>query len=304
MASERIFDTRRFRVARLVSGLTQGQLGAAVGVNDRTVSRWEKELTTPPPEKLAKLASALGQSIDELFPRQSLPTLAGLRCDAGLTQQDTAAIIGTRSEISVRRAEGGKRRLAVEYVPPLAKAYGVTPARLLAAQERSFGNDVPEPKPAVRQDRPTLPAAEATSGIANRIAFLLAGEETTDSALAAQGNTRAGRQVLTPEVVSALRSGVQTSASDEVLEVLALALDAPPLFLSSDDEEVHRIVSVARLLRRGVTGMAARGDGDPLTAQVLDFINETVEAIQSDLPGARARERRQSKGHHRTTSTN
>ncbi|MEU6210829.1 helix-turn-helix transcriptional regulator [Streptomyces sp. NPDC047023] len=287
MSPERRFDPRRFRAARVMADLTQGQLGAAVGVNDRTVSRWEKELTTPPPEKLPKLASVLGRPLDELFPRTGLPTLAGLRCDAGLTQQDTAAIIGTRSEISVRRAEGGKRRLAAEYVPLLAKAYGVTPAQFLAAQERSFGNDTPEPRAVVRQDRSSSVAAASrptATAIADRIALLLAGEETPDADLAERGNTKVGRQVLTPETVKALRTGVQTSAPDEVLEALALALDAPPLFLSSDDEEMQRIVSGARLLQRGVTGMAARGDGDPLTAQVLDFISETVESIQSGLP--------------------
>ncbi|KAB7839487.1 helix-turn-helix domain-containing protein [Streptomyces mobaraensis] len=291
MSPERTFDARKFRAARRAADRTQAQVGNAVGVNEAAVAKWEREMTTPPSEKLAALAAYLGAPIDKLFPRTGPATLADLRRDAGLTQQDAARVIGTRSSVPVRKAEGGKRRLADVYVPLLASAYGVTIAQLLAAQERSFRVDVPDP--GASGDRPgTVAAPEAPAinprSLAERIAFLLESSDarldTTDAGLAVRGNMKVGRQVLTADLVAAMRSGNHAGGASEALEALAMALDAPPAFLTSDDESVHRVVSAARLLTSGVSGMAARGDGEALTPQMLDFINDTVAKIQSGLP--------------------
>ncbi|MEV7611823.1 helix-turn-helix transcriptional regulator [Streptomyces sp. NPDC089799] len=292
--SHRRFDGGLVRRARRIADLTQAELAARLGVSEAAAANWEAARSRPGPEKLPAIARELGVDLDELFPRDGLRDLGDVRCDAGLSQKEAAKALGTRSESAVRKAESGKRRLADAYVPGLAEVYGVTVAALLAAQERSFGHAVAEPGAPRSEPAPTptppeggRPAGTAM-GIAERIAFLIErsdpGRDTSDAALALRGNTRIGRPVLTAGLVAELRSGARTGASEEEFEALTLALDAPPLFLSGEDEEVDRIVSAARLLTSGFTGMAARGDGGRLTPQLLDFINETVARIQSGLP--------------------
>ncbi|MFG2292684.1 helix-turn-helix domain-containing protein [Streptomyces sp. NPDC048603] len=288
----RRFDGGLVRRARRAADLTQAELAGRLGVSEAAAANWEAGRSRPGPEKFPAIARELAVDMDELFPREGLRDLGDVRCDAGLSQKEAAKALGTRSESAVRKAESGKRRLADAYVPLLAEAYGVTVAALLAAQERSFGHEVAEP--GARRAGPGAPApagerpAVTPMSIAERIAFLLERSapdaDTSDEALALRGNTALGRPVLTAGLVAALRSGARTTASEEEFEALTAALDAPPFFLSSEDEEVHRIVGAARLLTSGFTGMAARGDGDRLTPQLLDFINETVARIRSGLP--------------------
>lgn len=49
------------------NGLSQEQLGEKAGVTRQTISNWELEETTPNPEQLKLLSSALNISIDELL---------------------------------------------------------------------------------------------------------------------------------------------------------------------------------------------------------------------------------------------
>ncbi|WP_328335924.1 MULTISPECIES: helix-turn-helix transcriptional regulator [unclassified Streptomyces] len=141
----RVFDGRRFRAVRRAADLTQAAIAQEVGVLEPAVTRWESGDTTPPPERLPRLAQIVGQPLDGLFPRVGLPDLVDLRTDAGYSQKDTSAITKTLSPSPVRKAEGGKRRLSKSLVPLLAEAYGTSTAELLAAQERSFGILVPQP---------------------------------------------------------------------------------------------------------------------------------------------------------------
>lgn len=47
-------------------GLTQGELGAMVGVTRNTINRWETGDNQPPPPKRRLLATALDITVDEL----------------------------------------------------------------------------------------------------------------------------------------------------------------------------------------------------------------------------------------------
>ena len=47
--------------------LTQEQLGEAVGVTSRTVSKWEVGLSSPGVDLIPSISSALGISLDQLF---------------------------------------------------------------------------------------------------------------------------------------------------------------------------------------------------------------------------------------------
>ena len=53
--------------ARMAAGMTQGQLAEAIGCTQKDVSRWERGTHAPRVETLAKMAEALGCSIDNLI---------------------------------------------------------------------------------------------------------------------------------------------------------------------------------------------------------------------------------------------
>lgn len=58
-----------FKNLRLKSGMTQAELGDALGVSDKTVSKWENGAFQPPLEKLVAVADIFGVTIDSLFDR-------------------------------------------------------------------------------------------------------------------------------------------------------------------------------------------------------------------------------------------
>ncbi|MFD9304472.1 helix-turn-helix domain-containing protein [Streptomyces sp. NPDC060048] len=283
-------DGPLLRRVRRAADLTQRDVAERLGVTVPAVVGWESGKSQPDGEKLPALARAVAMDLDELFPRTSPPDLADLRCDAGYCQYQTAGITGTRSAGPVANAERGKRRLSERFVPLLADAYGVSGAELLAAQDRSFEagrQDGSPPAPAQRHvpdaPAPVPPPAPARlpRSLAEKIGYLL--EETyaaphpSDAEIAAHANLKAGAEVLTEAMVRGLRTGETRTVSDGVLEALAAALAVPPLFFRSDDAEVHRIISGMRLVRGGLAGIAARGGGAGLPAELLDFIGDVVD---------------------------
>ncbi|MCX4826678.1 helix-turn-helix domain-containing protein [Streptomyces sp. NBC_01142] len=278
---ERVFNALKFREAIKASGLTQAQVGAdPVNLGESVISRYSTGGVTPPPEKLAALAERVGLPLDVLAPRRGLPDLKDLRCDAGLKQADTAQYTKSRSAMPVRAAENGMRRLKEEFEAPLAEAYGVSVPELKAAQERSFGNEVP----AVR--RPAVPRAVAPGTpqtVAEKITYLLEKtyaehERPSDAELAGRGNMKTGRPILDEALVHALRTGVQSTDNEAVLAALAAALDAPLVFFTSDSpEEAARIVAGIRTVQSGVK--AARHGSGPLPPEWLDFIADQMRQI-------------------------
>ncbi len=286
----RLFDSRRLRVLRRGKDLTQKQVGTHLGVSDAAVARWEKGQDFPPGEKLPALAQLLGRPLDELFPRKGLPDLADLRCDAGYNQRQASEIIGT-SRVPLSNAERGKRRLDPAYVQPLAQAYGVGSEDLLAAQERSFGNQEPQPLPEPRPIPQTL---------ADKITYLL--EHTfpdrqapTDGEMARVINAKAGRPLVTDQDVRALRTDGETSVNPEdpaVLEGLAQVFSVSHLFFQPNEAVARQVTEAIRFLasiQRGtILGLGARGnDGGGLPADMIARINDLVADIQrGKIPGA------------------
>ena len=57
----------RLRAARIAAGMTQEQLGFALGVTKSSVSAWENDRETPGFRLLPALRTALGCSLDELI---------------------------------------------------------------------------------------------------------------------------------------------------------------------------------------------------------------------------------------------
>lgn len=55
------------RTLRVEKGMTQLDLARRMGVTDKAVSKWERDLSIPDVASLPKLAEELGISVDELL---------------------------------------------------------------------------------------------------------------------------------------------------------------------------------------------------------------------------------------------
>ncbi|MBK3534756.1 helix-turn-helix domain-containing protein [Streptomyces sp. MBT56] len=282
----RQFDGSRVRAVRRGKDLGQKELAAEVGVSGPTVARWESGQDFPKGEKLPAIAAALSQPLDALFPHDGPPDLQLLRCDAGLSVAQAAAILGT-SRVPVSNAESGRRRLSDAYVQPLAEAYGVTEAELLAAQDCSFGL-----RPRTSRDD----QASAPRTIGEKINYLLqhgyVGQEApSDEEIARVVNDHAGVTAVTTDDIVDLRTGVTTEASDVVRAGLAEALQVDAA-LFQDDAEVNpaarELLEAIRFLgsihRGQILGLAARGNSGGLSAEMMATINDLVGELKHKLP--------------------
>ncbi|MFD7130603.1 helix-turn-helix domain-containing protein [Streptomyces sp. NPDC059894] len=282
----RQIDGSRIRAVRRGKDLGQRELAEMVGVSAPTVARWENGGDFPKGEKLPSIAAALGQPLDVLFPHDGPPDLQLLRCDAGLSVAEAAAIIGT-SRVPVSNAESGRRRLSDAYVQPLARAYGVTEEELLAAQDCSFG----------LRPTPSLSQQEATPRtVGEKINFLLrygsASQEIfSDEEMARLVNDHARVAAVTSKDIADLREGFTTEASDEVRAGLAHAFQVPP-WLFGDDAELTPLVRefleairfISSIHRGQVLGLAARGNSEGLSAEMMAGINRLVGELKHKLP--------------------
>ncbi|MGA5215141.1 helix-turn-helix domain-containing protein [Streptomyces cinereoruber] len=281
----RQFDGNRLRAARRAKDLSQKDLGAAVGVKAPAVSRWEDNQEFPKGEKLPALAAAVGQQLDVLFPNDGPADLQLLRCDAGLSVAQAADLINA-SRVPVSNAESGRRKLSEAYVKPLAKAYGVTEEQLLAAQDVSFG---------LSPEGSTAPAAPGTVG--EKIDYLLehlyVGQDApSDEEIARLVNEHPGAAITTDEIV-ALRAGATTEASDTVRAGLAHAFQVPVRIFEDDSELglddrrlLDSVVFLSSINRGQILGLAARGNGEGLSFDMIAKINEVVGELRYKLPEA------------------
>ncbi|MER7043684.1 helix-turn-helix transcriptional regulator [Streptomyces jumonjinensis] len=288
----RSFDGHRVREVRRAANLTQSALATRMGVADATVAGWETGQSAPDGEKLPALAAVLQRGLDELFPREGLPDLADLRCDAGYSQYETKKLIGTKSAGPVANAERGKRPLSSGFVQPLAEAYGVSAIELLAAQERSFGNDVPAPAPPSPSPGTDLPAT-----LGEKINYLLEHSYPGDqkppgnAEIAQAVNAYAGATVLSEGDVDDLRSDATETVTPIVREGLADLFGVEDLYFQSDEAVARQVIEGLRFLaaaRKGnVLRVGARGLGpEGIPEEVLAFLNQVVEELEEkELPG-------------------
>ncbi|MFI5857374.1 helix-turn-helix domain-containing protein [Streptomyces parvulus] len=283
----RQFDGSRVRVVRRGKELSQKELGAMVGVKGPTVARWESGEEFPKGDKLPAIAAALGQDLDVLFPYDGPADLQLLRCDAGLSVAEAAAVINA-SRVPIANAESGRRRLQDAYVWPLARAYGVREEELLAAQDVSFG---------VRgAQRPQEAQPSAPRTVGEKINYLLehgyVGQAPpSDEQIARAVNEHTGVTSVTAPDIAALRAGTTTEASETVRAGLAHALQVDAALFQDDAElspaagEFLEAVRFLGSIHRGqILGLAARGNHSGLSAAMMAKINELVGELKHKLP--------------------
>ncbi|MGW6558502.1 helix-turn-helix domain-containing protein [Streptomyces hydrogenans] len=285
----RHFDRARVRSVRRAAEISQSDVAAALGAADSTVAGWELGSSVPDQEKLPALAEVLGRSVDALFPRDGLPDLTDLRCDAGLYRYEMAAVIGTKSDGPVAGAEQGVRRLKDRYLPLLATAYGVTVDEVKRAQERSMARAHGEEVKGETADATEGRTAPKT--LAEKLTLLLEksfpGPEgpPTDAEIAAAVNTHAGGDVITDIGVRDLRTGASETATPLVLEGLADFLGVTPLYFQPDDQVAAQVYEGLQLLaahREGKVGQVrARGaGGQGLPPNLLALVSDLVDEMQ------------------------
>lgn len=103
----------RIRAARLERGLTQAELGAAVGVSRSAVAQWETERAGQVRGNLTRIAAALGVSVEHLLNGGAAAQAAGpenatelalLRLYRACTDDDRAFLLRTATRLA-RAAE-------------------------------------------------------------------------------------------------------------------------------------------------------------------------------------------------------
>lgn len=108
----------RLREARAACGLTQEQLGFAVGLTKSSISAWENNRETPSFRTLPKLREVLHRSLDELICGQSSTTSGSVvkdqRAEYAVYQGKTVARDAAELALLTRyRSLPGKRRAAL-----------------------------------------------------------------------------------------------------------------------------------------------------------------------------------------------
>ncbi|MEU1931210.1 helix-turn-helix transcriptional regulator [Streptomyces sp. NPDC019826] len=267
------------RGVRRAADVSQADVASALGAADSTVAGWESGATTPDQEKLPALARVLNRDLDDLFPRNGLPDLIDLRCDAGLYRYETRTVIGTKSDGPVAGAEGGVRRLKDRYVPLLAAAYGVTEDELRRAQDRSFGD----------ADEETAEAEKVPETLAEKITLLLERSypgrtAPDDQEIADSVNAYAGSHVTSAEDIEALRTGGDDTPVPVVLEGLAKFFDVSKLYFEPNESVARQVYEGLRLMsaaKQGKVGrVRARGmSTEGLPADVLSILNDLASEL-------------------------
>jgi transcriptional regulator with XRE-family HTH domain len=102
----------RLRTARRSAGLTQKQLADELGVESITVSRWEREVTSPSLPRLRRIAELTGTTVSDLVRAPDAATahaveLAALREELAETRQLVDRVARTLEQLARTPSTGG-----------------------------------------------------------------------------------------------------------------------------------------------------------------------------------------------------
>ncbi|MCQ4079047.1 hypothetical protein NGB36_00015 [Streptomyces sp. RB6PN25] len=160
----------------------------------------------------------------------------------------------------------------------------VTIEELLAAQECSFGNRVPD-----------VPSAEQwpiPRTLAEKITYMMTTyppgkQPPQEEEIAKAFNAKAGRGLVTEDIVRTLRTGEETAVDPQdpvVLEGLAEAFSVPVMFFQPNEQAARQLTEVVELLRaindRRILALAARGNEDSLSPEMISVVTNLAAGIR------------------------
>lgn len=95
--------------------LTQGQLGELVGVNQATVSTWEKDVSRPSGDNLKAVRRELGISVDEWLATtiSDDPVIQAIWGQTKLTQEVRQALVRIYEQV-VKASVGGSHAMPID----------------------------------------------------------------------------------------------------------------------------------------------------------------------------------------------
>lgn len=133
----------RLRKLRKEAGLTQEQLGDLLGLDDSTISSYERDKSRPNHDVLKRLADLLHVSVDYLLGHTDVRAktrLQRLREEAGLSQLQLAERSGVPLSV-ISEYESGGPEPAGHFMVQLADALGVSTAYLRNKTDDPERND-------------------------------------------------------------------------------------------------------------------------------------------------------------------
>ena len=115
----------RIRAARKRAGLNQTELGMAVGVEIKTISRWEQGQRSPRVEELQKLAEVLDTTAEYLLSGRSDETSKTMRGDmyTPAKQEPSYKDFSTTTRGNLRYNFGNGKELEVPNTPETAPLF-------------------------------------------------------------------------------------------------------------------------------------------------------------------------------------
>ncbi len=125
------------RYLRKMKGKLQQEIAIQLGVDQKTISSWERGTRTPTIEAIIKLARYFGVTLDDLVLKEMKPpipvyalNIAYLRREHNMTQQEIAELLGVSKTIS-HKYEIGEIEPPVDKLAKIADFFGVTMDRIV-----------------------------------------------------------------------------------------------------------------------------------------------------------------------------
>lgn len=104
----------RVRAARRAAGLTQKQLAEALGVEPITVSRWERDVTSPSLPRLRRIAELTETTVSDLVRTDAVSAqaaeLAALREELAETRELVDRVVQALERLAPPRSNSGSQR--------------------------------------------------------------------------------------------------------------------------------------------------------------------------------------------------
>jgi len=139
------FQPAHLRKLRKERGYSQGELARAAGIGTTTLYHWEAESKSPQVDLLARVAAALGASVEQLVDVPEADRYPGdWRVLRGMTQPQLGRATGLSTPL-VGRVERGEIPLSDDVATRLAEALAISPTQLRAAYDRARQRPLGEP---------------------------------------------------------------------------------------------------------------------------------------------------------------